>query len=50
MSITALCHTEMAEELATIWAAVSSAVVFTLECSPNETFWVGVVDELVVKF
>jgi hypothetical protein len=50
MRIAALRHTEMAEEFAILQAVVSSAVEFTLGQSPDETFQVEVVDELVTKF
>jgi hypothetical protein len=50
MWIATLYHTEMAEELATLRTVMSSAVEFTLGCSPDETFRVEVVDELVAKF
>jgi hypothetical protein len=50
MQIAALHHTEMAQELATLWTVVSSIVEFMLGCSPDETFWVEVVDELVAEF
>jgi hypothetical protein len=50
MWITALPHTEMARELAALRAAVSSAAEFALRCSPNKTFWVEIVDELIGEF
>jgi hypothetical protein len=50
MWIVALHNTEMAEQLAVFWAAVSSATEFMPRRSPNETLWVEVVNELVVKF
>jgi hypothetical protein len=50
MRITALRHTDMAEELAALWAVLSSTVKFTLEHSLNVASWVEVVDELVSKF
>jgi hypothetical protein len=50
MQITTLCHTEMAGELAALHAAVSSTMEFTLGRSPNGTFQVEIVDELVAKF
>jgi hypothetical protein len=46
----ALHHTEVAGELAVLWAVVSSTVEFVLGRSPNETFWVEVMDEMVAKF
>jgi hypothetical protein len=50
MRIIALSHTEMARELSALWVAVSSAVDFVLGCSPNETFWMEFVDELIAVF
>jgi hypothetical protein len=50
MWITALHHTEMAGELVALRAAVSYAVEFALGRSPDETFRVEVVDDLVAKF
>jgi hypothetical protein len=50
MHIASLCHTEMARELAALWLTVTSVVEFTLGRSPDETFRVEVVDELVAKF
>jgi hypothetical protein len=49
MWIVALCHTEMAEELAMLRAVVSSVVELMLGNSPNESFLVGIVDELAAK-
>jgi hypothetical protein len=46
----ALRHTEMAQELATLRAVVSSITESMLGHSPEETFHVEVVDELVVEF
>jgi hypothetical protein len=46
----ALCHTEMPGELASLCAVVSSTMESALGCSPNDTFRVEVVGELVVKF
>jgi hypothetical protein len=43
-------HTKMAGELATLRAAVSSAVESVLGRSPDEAFRVEVVGELVAKF
>jgi hypothetical protein len=40
----------MVRELTVLRAAVSSAVEITLGCSPNQTFRVEVVGELVAKF
>jgi hypothetical protein len=50
MQFVVLCHTEMEEELAVLWATVSSSTEFALGRSPNEAFEVEVVDELVAKF
>jgi hypothetical protein len=50
MWIAALHHTEMAGELVALRAAVSYAVEFALGRSPDETFRVEVVDDLVAKF
>jgi hypothetical protein len=49
MQITALHHTEMVGELATLWTALPSPVEIVLGRSPDDTFWVEVVDELVVE-
>jgi hypothetical protein len=49
MQIAALHHTKMARELAMLRTVVPFVVEFTLGCSPNKTFWVEVVDELVAK-
>jgi hypothetical protein len=50
MRITALHHTKMVAELAALWTAVSSVVELVLERSPDESFWVEVVHELVAEF
>jgi hypothetical protein len=50
MWVAALCHTKMVEELAVLWAAVSSTAELVLGCSPNETSLVEVMNELVAKF
>jgi hypothetical protein len=50
MWIAALFHIEMAKELAALQVAMSSAVKFMLRRSPNETFQVEVMDELVTEF
>jgi hypothetical protein len=50
MWIAALHHTKMVEELAVLWAAVSSTVELALGRSPVETFRVEVVGELVDEF
>jgi hypothetical protein len=50
MQVAALYHTEMARELVVLQVAVSSTVELVLGHMPDETFWVEVVDELVVEF
>jgi hypothetical protein len=50
MRLAALRHTEMAGELAVLWAAVSSATESVLGRSPNNTFRLEVVGELAVEF
>jgi hypothetical protein len=50
MRLAALCHTEMAEELAMLWAVVSSTVESVLGCSPSDTFYIEVAGELAVEF
>jgi hypothetical protein len=40
----------MAGELVALQAVVTSAVEFVLGRSPDETFWVEVVDDLVAEF
>jgi hypothetical protein len=50
MQIAALGHIKMAKELATLRAAVCSIVELALRRSPDETFRVEVVGELVAKF
>jgi hypothetical protein len=50
MWVAALHHTEMVGELSMLQAVVSSTVELALGGSPDETFQVEVVDELVVKF
>jgi hypothetical protein len=50
MQLATLCHTEMVGELAALRAAVSSAVESVLGGSPNDTFHMEVVGELVAKF
>jgi hypothetical protein len=45
-----LYHTDMAGELAMLRTTVSSVVEFGLRCSPDETFCVEVVDELIDEF
>jgi hypothetical protein len=46
----ALRHTEVAEELATFRAAVSSIMESVLGCSPGNTAHAEVVNELVAEF
>jgi hypothetical protein len=46
----ALHHTEMVRELAVLQVTVPSAVESALGHSPNDTFHVEVVGELVTKF
>jgi hypothetical protein len=48
VQIVAINRTEMAGELAMLRTMVSSGMEFVLGLSPNETFRVEVVDELVV--
>jgi hypothetical protein len=50
MRIAAFRHTDIAKELTLLQAAVSSTVEFALGCSPSETFWMEVVDELATEF
>jgi hypothetical protein len=50
MRIATLHHIDMTRELVVLWTTVSSTVEFTLELSPDETFKVEVVDDLVVEF
>jgi hypothetical protein len=45
-----LYHIDMAGELAILRTMVSSVVEFGLRCSPDETFCVEVVDELIDEF
>jgi hypothetical protein len=49
MQAAALRHTEMTRELATLRAAVSSVVELVLGYSPDETFQVEVLGELVAE-
>jgi hypothetical protein len=46
----ALCHTEMVRDLATLRAVMYTAVESVHGHSPDETFQVEVVGELVVEF
>jgi hypothetical protein len=50
MRIASLQHIEMAGELAALRAAVSFGMKFALEHSPNDTFRVEVMDELIAEF
>jgi hypothetical protein len=50
MQAAALHHVEVVGALTTLRAAVSSVVELVLERSPDESFWVEVMDELVAKF
>jgi hypothetical protein len=50
MQIAALHHTEMAREIVMLRTAVCSAMEFVLGRSPDETFWVEVVDEPIAMF
>jgi hypothetical protein len=50
MQVTALHHTEMVRELATLRLAVSCTVELVLGRSPGETSRVEVENELVAKF
>jgi hypothetical protein len=45
-----LYHTKMGRELAVLWAAVSSAAESALRRSPNHTFRMESMSELVAKF
>jgi hypothetical protein len=50
MRIAVLHHTEMVEQLVVLRAIGSFITEFVLGRSPNETFWVEVVDKLVAQF
>jgi hypothetical protein len=50
MQIAALCHTKLARELTAFQVALSSTVELALGRSPDETFRVDVVGELVAEF
>jgi hypothetical protein len=50
MRAVALRHIDMAMEVVALCAVVSSTVDLVLGHSPNETFWVEVMNELVAKF
>jgi hypothetical protein len=47
---TIICHIEMVGELAALRAVVTSAAELVLGHSPNESFLVEIVDELVAQF
>jgi hypothetical protein len=49
MQATAICHIEMVEELAALQTAVTSATELMLGRSPDENFWVEIVDELIAQ-
>jgi hypothetical protein len=40
----------MVGHLTMLWKAMSSTVRSMLGCSPNDAFWMEVVDELVAEF
>jgi hypothetical protein len=50
MHLAAIRHTKMAGEITALWAVVSSTVKSALGRSPNDTFHVEVVGELVAEF
>jgi chromosome segregation ATPase len=50
MWIAALRHTEMVDQLATLWVVVSFAMQSVLERLPTKALQVDVVDELVTEF
>jgi hypothetical protein len=50
MRIATLCHTEMAGELAVLWAVVTATTESVLGHSPSDTFHVEVVSELATEF
>jgi hypothetical protein len=50
MRIATLRHTEMAGELAALWAVVTTVVESVLWRSPNDTFRVEVVSEVATEF
>jgi hypothetical protein len=45
-----ICHIEMAGELAALQTTVTSVAESMLGCSPDETFRVEIMDELVTQF
>jgi hypothetical protein len=50
MRIATLHRAKMAGELAALQVVVSSASEFMFGCSPDEIFWVEVVEELIAEF
>jgi hypothetical protein len=50
MRIATVCHTEMAGQLATLWAAVSSTAQTVLRRSRTKAFWVNVVEGMIAEF
>jgi hypothetical protein len=50
MRAAAILHIEMAWDLAALWAVVTSSMELVLGHSPDETFWVEIMDELVAQF
>jgi hypothetical protein len=50
MRLGALCHTEIAGELAAFWAAVSSVAEMVLGLSPSNTARTYLVGELIAEF
>jgi hypothetical protein len=50
MRLADLHHTEMARELAVLWAVVSSTIESVLGQSPSDTFHMEVVGKLAAEF
>jgi hypothetical protein len=50
MRAAALHHAKITKEPTALRLAISSTVKLVLGRSPNETFWVEIMDELVAKF
>jgi hypothetical protein len=50
MRVAAIHHIEMVGELAALQVAMTSIVELVLGCSPDETFRVEIVDEMVAQF
>jgi hypothetical protein len=50
MRSVAVYHTEMVGQRAALWVVVSSVMQSMLRHSPNDTFQVEVVDEVVIEF